>query len=190
MSAKLPLDDPRWLPLADAHARLGRRTGSPGLAARDLSDAMKSGDVRSLRRPIGRGSGPDRELLAKSFWTAHELYSGSALLVVDRSRGGQIITAAAARGFAFFVWSPDLERYWPGICPEPAPKRVDTPKPGSAAAWIDELYPNREWRLMTGKQVHDDIARTAKESGQKRWPSYSAAVLELRKRRQQQKTQK
>jgi hypothetical protein len=63
-----------------------------------------------------------------------------------------------------------------------------TPKPGSAAAWIDELYPNDARRLlMTGKQVHNGIAQEADMRGLKKWPSYSAVLLELKTRRQQQK---
>ena len=80
--------------------------------------------------------------------------------------------------------------------PPPPPKRIGTspggPKPGSAKAWIDDLCPNGEWRFMTGKQVHDGIAREAEKRGHKKWPSYSAVLLELRNRRRTgaQKTQK
>jgi hypothetical protein len=65
-------------------------------------------------------------------------------------------------------------------------------KPGSAAAWIDELFPNEEWILMTGKAVHGAIAKEAEKRELKKIPSLSAVRAELRKRRQaaQQKQQK
>jgi hypothetical protein len=71
-----------------------------------------------------------------------------------------------------------------------SPPKPSGPKPGSAAAWIDAMWPDDEWRLMTGKHVHDDIVQEANRRGKRRRPSYSAVLLELRKRRQQPKTQK
>jgi hypothetical protein len=80
----------------------------------------------------------------------------------------------------------------PRPSPKPTPAPPSNPKPGSAAAWIDEVCPNGEWRLMTGKQVHGEIVREAEKRKPKKWPSYSAVMTELRKRRQQkmQKKQK
>jgi hypothetical protein len=63
-----------------------------------------------------------------------------------------------------------------------SPVVTHDPKPGAAAAWIDALWPNGEWRLMSAKQVHKDIADEAEKRGLKKWPSYSAVATELRKR--------
>jgi hypothetical protein len=35
------------------------------------------------------------------------------------------------------------------------------PKAGSAAAWIDDLWPKDKWRLMKIKRMHDDIVKAA-----------------------------
>jgi hypothetical protein len=59
------------------------------------------------------------------------------------------------------------------------------PKPGSAAAWIDELCPNDEWRTMTGKQLHQFIERKAKERKLNKWPSLRGVQNELAERKKQ-----
>jgi hypothetical protein len=129
--SKLPLDDPRWMPLADVHKVLRASTGSPHLAAHDLTEAMaKPGGVHSMRRRFARvpdGANPDdypeRELLSGTFWAEqHELLSASDTLIApdgfviaSRLGHGQITTADAARGYAFFAWRPDLEKACPTI---------------------------------------------------------------------------
>jgi len=130
--SKLPLgDQQRWRPLAQVYKALCPSTGSPHLAALDLTEAMaKPGGVRSMRRRAERvpdGANPDdypeRELLSPTFWAEqHELLSTSdtlihpdGLVIGLRSRHGQIMTADAARGYAFFAWRPDLEKAWPTI---------------------------------------------------------------------------
>ena len=35
-------------------------------------------------------------------------------------------------------------------------------RPGSAATWFDDLWPNGEWRLMKIKRMHADIVNAAK----------------------------
>jgi hypothetical protein len=54
--------------------------------------------------------------------------------------------------------------------------------PGSAAAWIDEVCPNGEWRVMTGKQVHQAIEREAKHRKLNKWPSLRGVQIEIRKK--------
>jgi hypothetical protein len=120
--AKLPLDDPRWLPILDAHKAILPRTGDWHLAARDLTAAMAKPDgVRSMRRRVKRGEGPDRELLPRSFWEAYELrpwnsrpgpFPNDSLLVCPPGKTGRAI-----QGYAFFVWNPDLEKIWPTAAP-------------------------------------------------------------------------
>jgi hypothetical protein len=72
------------------------------------------------------------------------------------------------------------------------------PKPGFAAAWIDEVCPNGEWRLMSAKTVEaaiateiDDRNKNTKGPRIKKKPSYSAIQKEIKQRKTQRaKTQK
>jgi hypothetical protein len=81
-----------------------------------------------------------------------------------------------------------------GLLPPPWMKRQpaasDNLKPGSAAAWIAELYPHGEWRLMTAKGIHQTIEREAKARGLNKWPSYSAVRSELKAAQKTQKAQR
>jgi hypothetical protein len=54
-------------------------------------------------------------------------------------------------------------------------------RPGSAAAWIDELWPNDEWHLMRPKRIHDEIVDAA--LGRKsEHPSLTAVRDEINRR--------
>jgi hypothetical protein len=161
--AELPFDDPRWLPLVEAHARRARRLGSPDLAARDLTQRMarKHERVRSMRRRVGYGSGPDHEMLSGSFWVEHKLYwswgaehkpsRGSPLLIVPRSHGGQIITADAARGYAFFVWGPDFEKAWPDKPPVVATTTKASKRPRRKPGPKEK----GDWRILIRNELRD-----------------------------------
>jgi hypothetical protein len=86
---------------------------------------------------------------------------------------GKAITRALARELP-----PKTESAQHGV------KQKRSPKPGSAAAWIDELYPAGEWRVMTGKQVHQAIDREAKVVRKlNKSPSARAVYKELADRR-------
>jgi hypothetical protein len=107
---KLPLDDPRWIPIAAAHRYRRQQTGDRELAARDVTEAMADGRLPCMRRRIGTNPGPDRELVPRDFWNVWELQSWSdALLVARRGPGG----VRRLRGYAFFVWEPRLKEIWP-----------------------------------------------------------------------------
>jgi hypothetical protein len=77
----------------------------------------------------------------------------------------------------FFVWKPDVKK--------PFGNKTPAPKPGSAAAWIDELLSADELRLMTGKQVHEAIWKKAEARGLTKWPGLRAVQSELTTRRKQ-----
>jgi len=81
-----------------------------------------------------------------------------------------------------------------GLLPPPWMKRQpaasDNLKPGSAAAWIAELYPHGEWRLLPVKGIHQAIEREAKRRGLNKWPSYSAVRSELKAAQKTQKAQR
>jgi len=131
----LPLDSPNWVPILDAHRAILPRTGNWYLAARDLTEKLRSGDIRSMRRRV-YGEGADRELLTRSFWRAHELLpinisrSQSLTRTELASRPGPSppdtvwvfpLGGSAIREYAFFIWKPDLDKI---LSTEAAAKRA------------------------------------------------------------------
>jgi hypothetical protein len=155
-----PLDDPRWLPLTEAHRPLSLFVGSWHLAARDLTAALAS-RVCSMRRRISPGSGPDRERLEFSFWEHEgEVDSWSdrpTVVIHHRGRGSGTITSI--KGFVFYAWKPNLEEVWPTVFPPPPPvkSKARSPQRGTAAAWILELHP-KDWHLQTAGVLFRDAA--------------------------------
>lgn len=144
----LPLDDPRWLPIGDAHKLLCERTGDGQLAANDLTEKLASGDVHCMCRTLdGR-----RELVPATFWVEHMLsywQTDDKLLVArrpppDHKGGGWVISSI--RG-VFFVWQKDVEECWP-TPRAPGAGRKDTFNPKQTAALKQEY---RDWR-----KVHPD----------------------------------
>ena len=106
-----------------------------------------------------------------------------------------------------YAWLPDLERIWPTVFPpamqqsdEPAKPQPVSPRPGSADAWIEELFPN-DWQLFTPKKVHDQVVKEVekrnkdaqkrdKNAPQLQAPSLSAVRGALKERRQNADAQK
>ena len=134
---RLPLDSPDWTPLNVLHRLVCTQTGDRRLADRDLTDAMASGRVRSMRRRISpRADEPERELLPPSFWADYELDSSwsniaacdgeQRLLVVERNppppppwhlepvppeldrMTGPLVMPL--RGYVFYAWKPDCKK--------------------------------------------------------------------------------
>jgi len=153
--ASLPLDDPRWLPIGEAHRLLTLRLGNGSLAALDLTDTLAGGRVRCLCRSLRDG---ERSPAPASFWAGYELRSWSdglhvisrrerlrvrsdgAFVVTSRTAGGIIIPL---RGWAFFVWRPDFETRWPAAKPEG--KRVARPPPGPRSM--------KDWHTIVDNEV-------------------------------------
>jgi hypothetical protein len=112
---QLPLDSPGWIPIAEAHRAVLPLMGSRDLAAQDLSEVVADGSVPCMRRRLGHGEGPERELVPlpfwKEYWFMHWLDVG--LQVMNRPAGRGPSSIATYRGFAFFVWKPALARIWP-----------------------------------------------------------------------------
>ena len=52
-------------------------------------------------------------------------------------------------------------------------------RPGSVAAWIDDLWSKGEWRLMKIKRIHDEIVNAAENRGIPDPPSYTAVRDEV-----------
>jgi hypothetical protein len=112
MSRELPLDSPNWITLADAHRWRLQQVGNRLLADRDLTDAMASGQIASMRRRGVPGKGPDRELLSKSHWFRYRVDTWSdGAFVTPRLRLGALVQFV--RGYVFYAWKPDVERAWP-----------------------------------------------------------------------------
>jgi len=91
---RLPLDSPDWTPFDVLHPLVCAQTGDRRFADRDLTDAMATDRVRSMRRRVSpRADEPERELLPRSFWADYQLNSDfgaddgeQRLLVVERAR--------------------------------------------------------------------------------------------------------
>jgi hypothetical protein len=171
-STELPLDSPNWLPLPEeAYRLLCSLLGERNLAAKDLTDAMADDDdrrrVRSMRRcfaygvrekieytgrvvdgfrevkAVGRERvliGPERELLSREYWNEHRLSprsDGSAEIIEG---SGSITTV---KGYAFFVWKPDLAKIWPTIF---GPPSLSPPPQRSQLAELQPPKPQTEER--------------------------------------------
>jgi len=132
---RLPLDSPNWTPFDVLHPLVCAQTGNRRFADRELTDAMASGRVRSMRRRVSpRADKPERELLLPSFWADYQLNSSwsdiaawdgeQRLLVVerdpppppwrlepvpselDRAMGLRVVPL---RGYVFYAWKPDYK---------------------------------------------------------------------------------
>jgi len=132
---RLPLDSPNWTPLDDLHPLVCAQTGDRRFADRDLTDAMATDRVRSMRRRVSpRADEPERELLLPSFWADYQLNSDTGagdgeqrLLVVERARCPQPpwlregvplglnrtmlgLRGVPLRGYVFYAWKPDCKK--------------------------------------------------------------------------------
>jgi hypothetical protein len=118
------LDSRNWTPLTEVHRFVCEQTGDRRLAARDLTDAMANGRVRSMRRgmdPPRRADEPERELLPPSFWaTEYRLNSWSdKLRVVERKgylplrpprKSLEPVPGPLRHGYVYFAWKPDWKK--------------------------------------------------------------------------------
>jgi hypothetical protein len=214
------LNPREWASLDDAFARIKASVSSTYVALYDLTRDLREGRLGSATRAISYdGSKSVCAILKPPFWRDLSLDD-----VVNVRPDGTIehtnrvrVWPPRGRRFTgrrvFFVRRRDLDKVYPiatpsdrratmKFVPQPPPKPATKkpapprgPKPGSAAAWIEELYPADEWRLMTGKQIHQDIDREAKKRKLNRSPSYRTVLYALRLKRQRrggatQKTQK
>ena len=132
---RLPLDSPNWTPLDELHPLVCAQTGDRRFADRDLTDAMATDRVRSMRRRVSpRADEPERELLLPSFWADYQLNSDTGagdgeqrLLVVERARCPQPpwlregvppglnrtmlgLRGVPLRGSVFYAWKPDCKK--------------------------------------------------------------------------------
>jgi hypothetical protein len=151
----LPLNSPNWTPFKVLHPLVRRQTGDRRFADQDLTDALATGQVRSMRRRISpRSDEPERELLSPSFWADYKLDSSwpvkardgkKRLLVLERAPRPEPLVElpglapemerrhVVLRGYGFYVWKPDCKKIFGlGVAPEDAKESVQEKleKPG------------------------------------------------------------
>jgi hypothetical protein len=108
----LPLDDPRWLLLADALKLLAPYSGNLDLAAFDLNQALarKRKPIRCKCRHV-RGGHP--EPVPSEFWAYFTVWrDGSVNRRPSSSRPGYRVVRSVHE-LVFFVWRPDLDQLLP-----------------------------------------------------------------------------
>jgi hypothetical protein len=158
-------------PLNQAFQKWWKRLRDPTLALEAFNAALLAGKLIALRRDEGK---PLRVVSATSYWRrARVVFDREEPLVVVVVEGGSVVPSA------FFICEiGDAD------AAQTSPAATHGPKPGTAAAWIDTLWPNDEWRLMSAKEMANDVADAAKKRGLKKWPRYGAVATERRKREQ------
>jgi hypothetical protein len=111
-------DDPRWLPIEDAHQRRNERTGSNRLAAADLTKEQAQRHVRSMARSLRSGE-PRRVAPAEWVDEIELLFWKNRPRVFSRRPSVRMIARRPTRvreqvrDWAFYVWKPDFETVWP-----------------------------------------------------------------------------
>jgi hypothetical protein len=115
MARQLPLDSPNWKPFKVLHQRLTERTGSPHLAAADLTQVVRGERGKRLRVMVRRAAlspkHPERELPPPEFWEHWKICSWSSGLSIDPRVPSGIVTSL--RGFYFYGWEPDFKKNFP-----------------------------------------------------------------------------
>jgi len=148
---QLPLDNPNWMPLAEALRLLQVLLGNPYLAAKDLFAAVAAerSDKRlpCMRRLIASEVAPDQDRKIVPPADATPRY-------FDREDS------------AFFVWRPKFEKIWPALAASAAPHAAssacdDEPTPATTARTYDKPQRRRpgpkikqNWRLFVAAQVY------------------------------------
>jgi hypothetical protein len=187
----LPLDDTRWRELTSVHTRLCQRYAlPPHIAALDLTEVMAKrgkGRVRTMRRRLAMvprlpasptasqrvwlehwlAEHPEREELAEAFWSEqHQLYwGGDRLLIVARPVRGHLATAAAAWGYAFYCWLPNLQLRWPELWPEPERQRKGSREQQLIREIADDEWPDG-WDHVSTAVLIKRVGDRLKERGE------------------------
>ena len=104
---KRPLDDPRWRPLAEAHAYRAKQSGDAHAAASDLTAALHEGRLPfKLIRLAPAGEKPKAELGDPLFWNERRVGSfpeGMDVVFRQPQTVGKLTELADT---AVFVWWP------------------------------------------------------------------------------------
>jgi hypothetical protein len=118
-SGKLPLDDPRWLPLQVPHSWLMQRGSNREWADHDLTVLLRT-DVHSMVR---LWPSDERRLLPFSYWDEGEHYVSSRpdkVQVFPQRPISAIGPKGPLHEDAFYAWGPDLKKIRPASA---APRR-------------------------------------------------------------------
>jgi hypothetical protein len=125
----------------------------------DLASAINRRDVWIKLEAIDRRADPPKRvsmLLEDEFFRDFRIEPG----------WGKLLTVALVpnvrlpRDHVLYAWGPDLLRLWPSassIAIRANPGSASSP--GSADAWIDELFPRETWRLHKVKRIHDRFVK-------------------------------
>lgn len=122
---RLPLTSANWLPLNAAHKLVAAQTGSPHLAARDLTEALRDGRLRSLGRKARPDSdNPERHLLTAGFWADWQItsWSDGPQVTPNRKRQGWHIVVPL-KTLHCYIWRPDFAKIFGIVVAAAAPSR-------------------------------------------------------------------
>jgi hypothetical protein len=176
-----PLDDPRWVPMADVVTRLCPRLGGVGPTEYDLDTALRKGRLHCLDRYWTTDGAWERRLVPALCWIGHRLaVDGHGRVAMRRRytgwrevskscpwdplsrynphhhRDGPILRLSGfGQGASIlFAWQPDLEQIWPTVFPPAAEPEVRS-------------IATKEWviaeaeRLKRLDKIPDGIGKTA-----------------------------
>jgi hypothetical protein len=111
---KLPLDDPRWLPLDVPHRWLTECTGNHELAAADLTKLLATPPPRGVRSMVRLWPGEERKLLPFSHWTEHSVtWFKNRLEVSPPHRWFPFGPEGPIHEDVYYAWEPDLKKFRP-----------------------------------------------------------------------------
>jgi hypothetical protein len=162
---KLPLDDPRWLPLPKALEYCRRRIGSEFFAPLEMQQEFAADRIRTAARYLDQSTQPPTSkvaLLSPASWKGRSLIWKRKARLSDSFKKGM-------HPSMIYVWQPDLEKRCPPPSPSPSlHKRVIEP-PERATEPLD-LAPDVSPRRKPGKRPTND------------WPTHVARELIRRAR--------
>ena len=162
---KLPLDDPRWLPLPRALEYCGRRIGSEFFAPLEMQQEFAAGRIRTAARYLDQSTRPSTSkvaLLTTASWKGRTLIWKRKGLLSDSFKKG-------LHPSMIYVWQPDLEKKWAPPSPPPSLSERATEPPERPSEPLD-LAPDVSPRRKPGKRPTKD------------WPTHVARELIRRAR--------
>jgi hypothetical protein len=148
---ELPLDDPRWIRIADLHRALAVRLGNT-LAASDITKKLEKGDLPCMRRRISDDypPGPERELVQKGFWGGYRVNDSSRFGATVVNRGSSFATE---RWYEYFVWKPVLEKVWPVLASAPTAAAPSEQADDTTSRRPPGPRPTKEWETHVEREI-------------------------------------
>ena len=150
---KLPLDDPRWLPLSRALEYCRRRIGSEFFAPLEMQQEFAAGRIRTAVRYLDQSTQPPTSkvaLLTTASWKGRPLIWKRRGLLSDSFKKG-------LHPSMIYVWQPDLEKKWAPPSPPPSPSEHATEPPDLATDVSPRRRPgpppNKEWDRIVVREL-------------------------------------